>query len=128
MPLQLIRGLLQQAWAPGTLYPSVPPSQHHCQHCCCCVCSVFGELKSLRIPKKLSGTGTHRGFGFADFLTKEDAKVSARVAHVSVSCAFDVFLATLHSKILFCSCSFSCTLFLQCFDTVGWATGRASGL
>jgi len=37
--------------------------------------SVFGELKSLRIPKKLSGTGTHRGFGFADFLTKEDAKV-----------------------------------------------------
>jgi len=92
------------------------------------VCSVFGELKSLRIPKKLSGTGTHRGFGFADFLTKEDAKVSARVAHVSVSCAFDVFLATLHSKILFCFCSFSCTLFPQCFDTVGWATGRASGL
>jgi len=28
------------------------------------------------MPKKLSGTGTHRGFGFADFLTKEDAKVS----------------------------------------------------
>jgi len=40
------------------------------------VCSVFGELKSLRVPKKVSGTGTHRGFGFADFLTKEDAKVS----------------------------------------------------
>ena len=39
-------------------------------------CSVFGELKSLRMPKKQSGTGTHRGFGFADFLTKEDAKVS----------------------------------------------------
>ena len=36
---------------------------------------VFGELKSVRLPKKLSGTGTHRGFGFVDFLTKQDAKV-----------------------------------------------------
>jgi len=34
--------------------------------------SVFGELKSVRVPKKLRGT--HRGFGFADFLTKDDAK------------------------------------------------------
>jgi len=44
-------------------------------------CSVFGELKSFRIPKKPSGTGTHRGFGFADFLTKEDAKVSELPQH-----------------------------------------------
>ena len=36
---------------------------------------VFGELKSVRLPKKLGGTGTHRGFGFVDFLTKQDAKV-----------------------------------------------------
>ncbi|CAC5419503.1 MRD1 [Mytilus coruscus] len=35
---------------------------------------VFGELKSVRLPKKLSGTGTHRGFGFVDFLTRQDAK------------------------------------------------------
>lgn len=35
---------------------------------------VFGELKSVRLPKKLSGTGSHRGFGFVDFLTKQDAK------------------------------------------------------
>ena len=59
--------------------------------CYCHACSVFGELKSLRIPKKLSGTGTHRGFGFADFLTKEDAKVSwlsTRSPHVSINCAF----------------------------------------
>jgi len=48
-------------------------------------CSVFGELKSLRIPKKLGGTGTHRGFGFADFLTKEDAKVSRFTANVAPS-------------------------------------------
>ena len=38
-------------------------------------CSVFGELKTARLPKKFSGTGTHRGFGFIDFLTKQDAKV-----------------------------------------------------
>ncbi|XP_064648484.1 probable RNA-binding protein 19 [Lineus longissimus] len=35
---------------------------------------VFGELKSARLPKKLSGTGSHRGFGFVDFLSKQDAK------------------------------------------------------
>lgn len=35
---------------------------------------VFGELKSVRLPKKLSGTGSHRGFAFVDFLTRQDAK------------------------------------------------------
>ncbi|XP_005105065.1 probable RNA-binding protein 19 [Aplysia californica] len=35
---------------------------------------VFGELKFVRLPKKLRGTGPHRGFAFVDFLTKEDAK------------------------------------------------------
>ena len=34
--------------------------------------SVFGALKPIRVPKKLRGT--HRGFGFVDFLTKGDAK------------------------------------------------------
>lgn len=36
--------------------------------------STFGELKTVRLPKKMAGTGTHRGFGFVDFLTKQDAK------------------------------------------------------
>ena len=36
---------------------------------------TFGELKTVRLPKKLSGTGPHRGFAFIDFLTKQDAKV-----------------------------------------------------
>ncbi|KAG9354463.1 hypothetical protein JZ751_001173 [Albula glossodonta] len=36
--------------------------------------STFGELKTVRLPKKVSGTGSHRGFGFVDFLTKQDAK------------------------------------------------------
>ncbi|XP_066116597.1 probable RNA-binding protein 19 isoform X1 [Saccopteryx bilineata] len=36
--------------------------------------STFGELKTVRLPKKMSGTGVHRGFGFVDFLTKQDAK------------------------------------------------------
>lgn len=37
--------------------------------------STFGELKTVRLPKKTAGTGSHRGFGFVDFLTKQDAKV-----------------------------------------------------
>ncbi|XP_054449904.1 probable RNA-binding protein 19 [Pteronotus mesoamericanus] len=36
--------------------------------------STFGELKTVRLPKKMTGTGSHRGFGFVDFLTKQDAK------------------------------------------------------
>lgn len=36
--------------------------------------STFGELKTVRLPKKMAGTGAHRGFGFVDFVTKQDAK------------------------------------------------------
>uniref|UniRef100_A0A8D3ECR7 Probable RNA-binding protein 19 n=1 Tax=Scophthalmus maximus TaxID=52904 RepID=A0A8D3ECR7_SCOMX len=35
---------------------------------------TFGELKTVRLPKKAAGSGKHRGFGFIDFLTKQDAK------------------------------------------------------
>lgn len=45
--------------------------------CLLFVLSTFGELKTVRLPKKMAGTGTHRGFGFVDFLSKQDAKVSA---------------------------------------------------
>uniref|UniRef100_A0A336LLS5 CSON011310 protein n=1 Tax=Culicoides sonorensis TaxID=179676 RepID=A0A336LLS5_CULSO len=34
---------------------------------------VFGEIKALRLPKKLNAD-THRGFGFVEFYTKEEAK------------------------------------------------------
>lgn len=39
---------------------------------------AFGQLKTVRLPKKLSSLGseTHRGFGFVDFYTKTDAKVN----------------------------------------------------
>ncbi|KAG8224194.1 hypothetical protein J437_LFUL002648 [Ladona fulva] len=35
---------------------------------------TFGDLKFVRLPKKMVGTGTHRGFGFVEYLTKSDAK------------------------------------------------------
>ena len=35
---------------------------------------TFGELKTVRLPKKFAAQGEHRGFGFVEFLTKEDAK------------------------------------------------------
>ncbi|KAH8396219.1 hypothetical protein KR222_005541, partial [Zaprionus bogoriensis] len=36
---------------------------------------AFGELRSLRLPKKLTpGEDAHRGFGFVDFTSKADAK------------------------------------------------------
>ncbi|OQR74966.1 putative RNA-binding protein 19-like [Tropilaelaps mercedesae] len=38
--------------------------------------AVFGKLKTVRLPKKMFGgdTGSHRGFAFAEFMTKSDAK------------------------------------------------------
>ncbi|KAH8259063.1 hypothetical protein KR038_012169 [Drosophila bunnanda] len=36
---------------------------------------AFGELRSLRIPKKAAGgEETHRGFGFVDYMSKAEAK------------------------------------------------------
>jgi len=35
---------------------------------------VFGELKYVRLPKKVDGA--HRGFGFVDFVTVNDAEVT----------------------------------------------------
>ena len=36
---------------------------------------TFGEMKMLRLPKKTGGSrGAHRGFGFVEFATKEDAR------------------------------------------------------
>jgi multiple RNA-binding domain-containing protein 1 len=36
------------------------------------LCQPFGQIKSVRIPKKYDGE--HRGFAFVDFLTKKEAK------------------------------------------------------
>lgn len=35
---------------------------------------VFGEVKSVRLPKKMVGSGSHRGFCFVEFHTIHDAK------------------------------------------------------
>lgn len=37
---------------------------------------VFGDLKAVRLPKKLVGNEKHRGFAFVEYSTKKDAKVS----------------------------------------------------
>ncbi|XP_037514076.1 LOW QUALITY PROTEIN: probable RNA-binding protein 19 [Rhipicephalus sanguineus] len=36
--------------------------------------SVFGTLRGIRLPRKIAAGGRHRGFGFVEFLTKNDAK------------------------------------------------------
>lgn len=39
-------------------------------------CRAFGEIKTLRLPKKLQpGAEQHRGFAFVDYHSKTDAKV-----------------------------------------------------
>ena len=35
---------------------------------------TFGQLKTVRLPKKMASVGQHRGFGFVEFMTKEDAQ------------------------------------------------------
>lgn len=37
---------------------------------------TFGELKGLRMPKKMVGTGTHRGFAFVEYNSKTEAKAA----------------------------------------------------
>lgn len=37
---------------------------------------TFGELKGLRMPKKMVGTGTHRGFAFVEYNSKIEAKAA----------------------------------------------------
>ena len=46
--------------------------------------SAFGELKIVRLPKKIVGTGPHRGFGFVDFVSRHDAKVSYYLLKIAV--------------------------------------------
>lgn len=43
-------------------------------------CRAFGELKSVRIPKKMvqGSEDSHRGFGFVDYDSKSDAKVKIK--------------------------------------------------
>ncbi|KAK0097935.1 hypothetical protein PV326_012614 [Microctonus aethiopoides] len=35
---------------------------------------AFGELKAVRLPKKMVGDEKHRGFGFVEYFTKNEAK------------------------------------------------------
>lgn len=42
----------------------------------CDLFKVFGEIKAIRLPKKMVGTGSHRGFCFVEYNTVQEAKVS----------------------------------------------------
>lgn len=44
---------------------------------------VFGELKFVRMPKKIDDEH-HRGFGFVDFVSKNDAKVSSTTHSIGI--------------------------------------------
>ena len=46
------------------------------------VFGAFGELKTLRLPKKFGKSG-HRGFAFVEYLTKHDAKMAFDSLHYS---------------------------------------------
>ncbi|XP_065213058.1 probable RNA-binding protein 19 [Planococcus citri] len=35
---------------------------------------TFGDIKALRLPRKMVGTGPHRGFAFVEYHSKQDAK------------------------------------------------------
>merc|ERR1712014_127392 len=36
--------------------------------------TTFGELSAVRLPRKMAGTGDHRGFAFIEFSNLSDAK------------------------------------------------------
>ncbi|KAK6637952.1 hypothetical protein RUM44_008375 [Polyplax serrata] len=40
----------------------------------CDLFKVFGEIKAIRLPKKMVGTGSHRGFCFVEYNTVQEAK------------------------------------------------------
>eukprot|EP00729_Bicosta_minor_P018816 gene18816-14673_t len=45
------------------------------------LCSAFGQIKSLRMPKKFDGA--HRGFAFVDFVSKKEAKNAFEALSIS---------------------------------------------
>jgi len=47
------------------------------------VFGAFGELKTLRLPKKIGKKSGHRGFAFVEYVTKHDAKRAFDSLHYS---------------------------------------------
>lgn len=47
------------------------------------VFSAFGEMKTLRLPKKLGKKSGHRGFAFVEYVTRHDAKRAFDSLHYS---------------------------------------------
>ena len=56
--------------------------------------STFGQVKSLRLPKKFDGS--HRGFAFVEYMTKEEAKNAMK--HLAHSHFYSRHLVLSYSK------------------------------
>ena len=88
------------------------------------------EPKTATAPSLTdTGTGSDAGAAAAAAAASPtDAKSLADAASVSVP--RDVTARGLHSECVVCQDAevIAHLLFLQCFDAVGWAAGRASGL
>merc|ERR1712154_188392 len=47
---------------------------------------TFGELSAIRLPRKMAGTGDHRGFAFIDFSNVSDAKTAFKSSSTALTC------------------------------------------
>lgn len=59
---------------------------------------VFGELKFVRMPKKIDDEH-HRGFGFVDFMSKNDAKVKSPSSRIIAYSSIFVFAECVRSPV-----------------------------
>jgi len=82
----------------------------------------FGPIKSISIPYD-TVLRKHKGFAFIEYDIPEAASLAVEQMNGVMLGGFSIKVSVFNVYFfcLQCSC-------LQCFDAVGWAAGRASGL